>query len=415
MTIRWITHLLGTAPGSSVAGIPDVVIIDVRNFVDRAGNTPDAINEKLLSGVNALREGRRTIVCCDHGFSRSNAFAAGILALSENIPFDQSIRRVIDATGENEIRADVVSDVRQALAGHLPQQSNRCHRERWLLIGGSGALGTLIRQTVPADIELLAPAREEVDLLHGSVPLSLFAEANDITRILHFASPRVGNTNRAMGEALIMLRTVLETAGALGISIFMPSRWEVFAGYSGEVPLLTEETRPFPAGILGETKFLSEALALEYESRERVAVTILRSGLIIGDTAAPHFLRSFIRRAASGEPVITHTYENGSPKLDLIAASDWTNAFWLLARSNQTGLFHAGGGELISTLEIAEMVCSAMGPQCRTEQLSLSGRAANIMLSSTKLAEATGWAPSRSVADTLTSFIETDLKLRHTP
>jgi nucleoside-diphosphate-sugar epimerase/rhodanese-related sulfurtransferase len=406
MTVRWITPLLCTGPGAEVTSVPDAVVIDVRSFVDRAGNTPAEMREKLLAGAKALNEGKPTFVCCDHGISRSNAFAAGILTLAENIPFEESLRKVIEATGENEIRADVVADMQRALANHPPGQTSSSGKQKWLLIGGSGALGSLILRSAPDDIEILAPTREEVDLQGGSVSLSLYARSHGITRFLHFASPRIGNTNRAMGEALTMLRTVLETAGAIGIPVFMPSRPEVFSGYSGDVFPFTEETPPRPAGILGETKFLAEALALQHESQKRGPVTILRSGLVVGETVAPHFLRSFIRKAKTREPIVTHAYENGSPKLDLIAAEDWLNAFWLLARSGLTGLFQVGGEDAISTRAIAELICSAAGPGCRTEELRLEGRAANIKLASDKLTRATGWQPTRHITDTLNRYIE---------
>jgi len=404
MTIRWITPLLGTCPGSEIGEIDGAVIIDVRNFVDRAGNAPDSIRPKILAGSNALREGRKTIVCCDHGISRSNAFAAGILATFEDISFNEAVRKVVEATGEQEIRPDVLAAVRIAFTD--PKTKDKARRaEKWLLTGGSGAIGGLIRRTAPHDIELIVPDRNEVDLLTGSVSLGLFAEANNVSRILHLAAPRIGNTNRALGEALIMLRTALETARHLSVPIFVPSRWEVFSGY-GEALTATEGTPARPEGVLGETKFLCESLALAWEAQRRAAVTILRSGLVFGDGIAPHFMRGFIRKARAGETVITHVYDNGSPELDLIAASDWTHAFWSLARSGLTGLFQAGGDSLLSTRQIAELALTAEGRGCQIEELRVEGNAANIRLDSAKLKNAVGWSPSCPLPEALNRFLE---------
>ncbi|MAU60549.1 MAG: hypothetical protein CMI62_07455 [Parvibaculum sp.] len=403
MTVRWITPLLGTAPGSEIAEISDAVIVDVRNFVDRAGNLPDSIAPKLIAGSNALREGRKTVICCDHGISRSNAFAAGILALFGGISVNEALHKVINTTGESEIRPDVLAAVRRALSD-MQAAKTKEGSERWLLTGGSGALGRLIQRTVPSDLELLAPSRTELDLLAGSMSLSLYAETHNVSRILHFASPRVGNTNRAMGEALTMLRTALEAARYLSVPVIIPSRWNVFAGYYDT--LIASETTPArPDDILGETKFLCESLALAWESQKFASVTVLRSGLVFGDEIAPHFMRGFIRKARSGELLMTHSYANGSPALDLMASDDWARAFWSLARSGLTGLFQAGGGDLLSTRQIAEMAVAAEGRGCQIEELRVEGKAANVKLDFTKLRDAVGWSPSRPSFEALGSFL----------
>ncbi|MEQ8283877.1 MAG: NAD(P)-dependent oxidoreductase [Parvibaculum sp.] len=407
MTVRWITPLLGTVAATKMDDISGATIIDVRDFVDRAGNPPEAIRPKIMAGVQALREGRKTIICCDHGISRSNAFAAGILAVSDEISLGEAVRRVVEATGESEMRPDVVAAVQLALATPASERPRSEKKERWLLTGANGSLGGLIRRTAPTDVELVAPDRNELDLLSGSVFLSLFAEANEITRILHFASPRIGNTNRAMGQAVTMLRTALETAGNLNVPILVPSRWEVFAGYTGETLSVTEEKQTRPHGILGETKFLCESLALEWAAQGRAAVTILRSGLVFGDGIAPHFIRTFIRKSHSGEPVLTHVYENGSPELDLIASVDWVSAFWGLAKSDLTGLFQAGGDALFSTRQIAEITLLGAGRGCQTEELPVQGKIANIRLDFAKLRQTTGWSPSQPTAEALTRFLQT--------
>src|SRR3954468_14641968 len=100
MKIRWITPTLGTAAATEVVGADDLSVVDVRELVDRAGNRSDAILEKIRDGVASVRQGRRTVVCCDYGMSRSNAVAAGVLACLEDIPFDAAVRRVREATGE---------------------------------------------------------------------------------------------------------------------------------------------------------------------------------------------------------------------------------------------------------------------------------------------------------------------------
>ncbi|PKP78187.1 MAG: hypothetical protein CVT81_05415 [Alphaproteobacteria bacterium HGW-Alphaproteobacteria-3] len=405
--VRWITPLLGTASASAIGdGDGDQYsIIDVRELVDRAGNDIPTLRRKINDGVNALQRGERVVVCCDHGISRSNSIAAGILSQAEHIPFDEAVQQVMIATGETEMRLDVVSAVRRALP-LLNTTSMIAKEENWLLTGGSGFLGKIVAASAPADIEILHPSRQELDLLKGGVTLDLYTEANNVRRILHFASPRVGNTNAAMGEALVMLRTVLEVAGSRSIPVVVPSRWEVFAGYKGQTITATENTSPRPSGILGDTKFLLENLALAWAEESMASVTIFRSGLVFGQGGAPHFLRSFIARALTGAAITTHIYENGEPKLDLMAAEEWADALWSLLRSDKTGLFQGGGGELFGTRQIAEMVLRSSGQECIIDQLPVEGGVANVRLGYEKLEFATGWQPSDQTSQFLADFID---------
>ena len=412
MTVRWITPLLGTAPAAALDPEADVAVLDVRELVDRAGNNPDRLREKILTGVALLRDGRKTVICCDHGISRSNAIAAGILSQAEDIPLRDAIRRVIAATGEHEMRPDVLEAVQRALPDSADTRDRRQGKQRWLLTGGSGSLGTLISATAPENIEIVRPSRSELDLLHGSVNLGLYADETGISRILHFASPRIGNTNVALGEALVMLRSVLEAASTRDLPVLMPSRWEVFAGYSGETLIATEDTPQKPAGVLGDTKYLLESLARAWTDMSRARVTILRSALVFGQGLAPHFLRTFMRKAQAGEPITTHLYDDGQPLLDLMEAEDWISAFWALTRSDEPGLFQAGGGDLVGTRQLAEMVEEASGRGCQVGELPVEGKAANVRLDSGRLQRLTGWKPSGPVRNLLADFLNRAYKDR---
>src|SRR4051812_29136976 len=115
MTIRWITPSLGTAPALDVQLDDGMALVDVRDLVDKGGNQIDAVRQKIAAGVAALQSGKRTVVACDYGISRSNAVAMGILAKSESLPFSVAARRVVQATGEREIKLGPLEVVRRAL------------------------------------------------------------------------------------------------------------------------------------------------------------------------------------------------------------------------------------------------------------------------------------------------------------
>ncbi len=174
MGIRWITPLLGTAPASSIDGDTDITVVDVRNLVDKAGNPIDVVREKIREGAKSLVQGKRTVVCCDYGMSRSNAVAAGVLAKFDNIGFDAALRQVLDATGEKEIKLGPIGAVRAALGESAAQKDRRSQRSV-LVTGGNGFLGKAFRLTAGDKFDLSAPARSEVDISLGSTQLGLLA------------------------------------------------------------------------------------------------------------------------------------------------------------------------------------------------------------------------------------------------
>src|SRR5579872_4507481 len=107
--IRWITEKLGTAAWGNFTAPPDAEIVDARDLLDKEGNDADVVRRKILRALPQLRSGQRIIVCCDYGMSRSNAIAAGLLALEKGISFEEAVRRVIEKTGEKAIKISVLS------------------------------------------------------------------------------------------------------------------------------------------------------------------------------------------------------------------------------------------------------------------------------------------------------------------
>jgi len=402
MNIRWITPLLGTAPASALGEIPEIHIVDVRDMVDKAGNRAEAIREKIRCGCALLTEGRKTVVCCDNGISRSNAIAAGILAGFEHIPFNDAVRRVLETTGETEINLDVINATRNAIETEVLIADGR---ERWLLTGGHGYLGSIFASSIPKDIELLRPFRKELDLLRGGVALDLYVREHRVTRILHFAAPHVMNTNSSVGESVIILRNVLDTCISNHIPLFLPSRWEVFGGYKGQTMSVDEQTPLRPAGVTGDSKFLSEKLIEVFTERACLEATVLRSGLVFGNNGAPNFMLGFIRRAMCRESITTHIYINGPPKLDLLPAGDWLQACWKLLLSGKTGVFHLGSGKLLSTVKVAEIIFESCGMKAKPDSILMDDSTANIMLDSRKITSLLDWRPSGNIESKIADLV----------
>lgn len=393
MSICWITPLLGTGPALDVLGKVDgVVVIDVRDLIDKGGNHAKSVREKIDQGVSALRLGMKTVVCCDHGISRSNAVAIGVLSNYEGISVSQAVRRVMTATDNAEIRLDILETVRDALEWSISHSSSS--RPKWLLVGGGGYLGTAIASTAPPEIELIAPSREELDLSVGGPSIDNFVKENGVEKILHFAFPYAGNVNSSLGESLFILRNLLDVCAVNSVSLVYPSRWEIFSGYKGSDLLVTEDFKVNPSGVLGDTKCLSEQLIEIFMQRSGVSALVLRSALVYGGGAAPNFLRSFMRSAQSDRDIVTHVYSNGEPKLDLIYLQDWLLGFWKIVLKRDSGIFNLGSGEFFGTGHVARKINEIIGGKGRILHREMQGSVANIAFNSNILSEDIGWFPS---------------------
>lgn len=364
--------------------------IDIRPLVDREGNSSAILAEFIRKALAGLAAGYQVVICCDHGISRSNALAAAILSQFEKIPISEAVRRVLSATGNAEIRLEVLNSIRATLEeDKLPP--GKLGRQRWLLTGGSGYLGWALANNAPENIDLLCPSHTELDLSEGAPAIDLFVRDNQVSRIVHFAAPHVGNTNSSFGKALVALRNVLDTCVSNNLPLVLPSRWEVFSGYRGTEIRADELTPLRPSGVMGDTKFHSEKLVEAYIERSRLRALIVRSGLVYGGRSAPNFMRTFLKRALAGEDLYTHKYANGLPKLDLLHVDDWVSGCWSLMQSDLDGIYHCGTGNPVSTREVATVIMDSVAGTGSLKQLEIQDSFANVALNSNKIKKAVGW------------------------
>ena len=408
MTINWITQKLGTGP----FGVDDLptgtVCIDIRGLVDRGGNNPTILAGYVRSALLELKHGYSVVICCDHGISRSNALAAAVLSRYEKISISEAVRRVLSVTDNAEIRLEVLDSIRIAIEDEWFSPI-RPERQRWLLTGSKGYLGSALSASAPENIDLLCPSHAELDLSKGGPAIDLYVRENQVSRILHFAVPHVSNTNSSFGETLAVLRNVLDTCVSNGLTLFFPSRWEVFSGYKG-MDLVANETTPLkPSGILGDVKFLSEKLIEIFVQRSGVQALILRSGLVYGGGSAPNFMRLFIERSLTGNNIYTHIYSNGEPKLDLLHIEDWISGCWALLRNNLDGIYHCGMGDFVSTNEVARMIIKNINGVSNVDQIKIEDSFANVALNAYKLEKAVGWIPKIKPSEGIPAFAKSYL------
>lgn len=399
--IRWIRERLGTAAFDTLRP-DDGFVLDVRDLVDKAGNAPDWVRERVEAGRDALRDGRTVIVACDFGISRSNAIAAGILSLEEHRPYDDALLEVAAVTGEAEIKVDFAQTVKFALEG---QSSVR--RSATLVTGASGFIGRGLLPRLAADGRaVLAPVRAELDLSAGGVRLNAYCSRHGVGQIVHLAYPRVYTNPTAVGEAIANLRAVLETCALNRIRLVYVSCAVVFGGYAAS-ELWADETLPMrPAGLHGDAKYLEEKLIELYMARSAVEVAICRLSPVYGPSGLrPRLIQNFEAKIRAGDVVQTHRYRNARPALDLLHIRDAADALARIAASTGSGIYHFGSGALTATSDIAMMIGELLGREVNHQEVPIDENVANVLMDFRKAGAELGWAPTINLVEGLREML----------
>lgn len=409
MSIRWITPYLGTAPAEEVVGRSDVSVIDVRNLVDKEGNDLVEVRERVMTGVASVKRGLRTVIACDYGISRSNAIAAGVLSVADKLPFVAAVRKVMETTGENEIKSAPLNAVHLAISGGEPTQPNT--RPACVLVtGAGGALGPSILSRLRDTIKVLSPARSEVDLESGTTALDIYVEEHGINTIVHLASPRVFTSNLALGKTLTMLRNVLDVCKNKNVRLVYPSGWEVYSGYTGQV-YANESFPSLPSGPYGETKFLAEQMIDHWRRTSSLRCSIVRSSPVYGaGLPKPKFIYNFVGKARRNETILTHRYLNGEPMLDLLHVGDFAAAIQRVLLTTDDTDFNIGTGVLTSTLDVAKIIRELTGSQSSIGYTQVASHAASVAMNTDKARRLLGWAAMTDLRSGLDQLINSNLQ-----
>jgi UDP-glucuronate decarboxylase len=368
----------------------DLWVLDVRDLVDRRGNSAVDVRRKIDEAVGELARGKRVVVCCDYGISRSNAVAAGVLAVSEAMGLDDAVSMVVERTGEISIKLEVLAAVRKSID---KETSKAVGAGSILLTGGTGFIGRRLTAQLGLGAKVIAPTHRDIDLARGSVPLDLLVRQRQVRTIVHLSHPRIVTANASIGEAVTAMKNVIDVCASNKLRLVFLSGWEVFTGY--RTSLNADETlAPLPSSTYGFSKAFCETLAQQVAAQQDFPLCLIRSGPVFGaDSDRPRFIRTFVDLALRNEPIAVHRYRNDVPRLDLMHVDDLVEGIAAVVRGAVDGVFHFGSGQMTSTTEVAERVIRVLqsGSPIVTREIDVD--VCNVAMNTSRARDRLGWSP----------------------
>lgn len=399
--IKWITDNIGTGAFEKVQDSSLYVKIDVRDMVDKAGNTEDLIKEKIDSALLELNKGNKIIICCDYGMSRSNSIAVGIIAKFFEINFSKALKLVLEKTNEKSIKIEVLHVIRKLFTAN-----NTTIPESMMVTGGSGFIGQKLIPKLSKKYNIFFPSSSDINLENDIVLLDLFVKENNVKTIIHLANPRIYTTNQSLASSILMTKNILDVCIANEIKIVYLSSWEIYSGYNTVSLLASENTSSYPKGTYGLSKAICENLIHQYISLYNLNSLIIRSSPVYGKGSdKPKFIYNFLTKALNDENIRTHKYINGFPSLDLLHIDDLINFLAKSIEKNSTGEYNIGTGVLTSTSAIAEYLIRATSSKSCIQHIVIKEHTHNIIMDITKANQDLQFNPQIRLEDGLNELI----------
>jgi len=118
ISIYWIKENLGTAAKHEIDNIrkkeKDVEFLSVCDLIDGEGNEPLQLKEKVKEIAELHKKGRRVVVVCELGVSRSNAVALAYLVRA-GMKFDKASNLIKKKVGIARIDPALIELIREEI------------------------------------------------------------------------------------------------------------------------------------------------------------------------------------------------------------------------------------------------------------------------------------------------------------
>lgn len=399
--IRWINDVLGTAPFDKTKGQQDYEVVDVRAMRDDFGNSSSIILDKVEEAIGKIQDGKKVVICCDQGISRSNSIAIGVYSKLYQIEFYEAAKYVMKKINEKQIKSEVLSCVYNTL--HDSKINSDVKQDNIFVTGNRGFIGSRIVPVLRKNFTVYAPTRNELDL-YNAAELDLYIKSNRITKIIHLAKPRISNSIDAMGESISILKNILTVCQNNHLHLVYLSGWVVYSGYKTASLRVFENTVQQASDIYAQTKYLMECL-LKMHIEDFPITTIRPCGIYGIESEYPKFIYNFIAKAVKDEDIVVHKFQNGLPCLDLLYIDDFIEIFEKIVVSKVIGNFNVGTGIITSTTDIAKEIIHKLSSKSNIKTVDMLTECSNIIMDNSKVKNYFNWEPKISLAEGLDCVI----------
>ncbi|MFX1537419.1 MAG: NAD-dependent epimerase/dehydratase family protein [Promethearchaeota archaeon] len=376
--VTWIDENLGFAPCDIKLG-QGVSLLDVRDLIDRKGNDLAIVRNKIQVGADILRSGRKLVVCCDKGISRSAAVSIGILSLLGK-SFDNSLKLVEGKIKDQSLNLDLLDDIKKCIDPEAGKKSKGQKTSKLLVTGGTGFIGTIFVERLCNKYSFFSPARVEIDLAKDVLPLYREVKNREIDLIIDFAHPRLRNSLQSLSQSIVMVRNILEVSRLNDVPLIFLSSLDVFEGYHDDVSDLKSNLKPKPTSIFGQSKALCEELIRVYREVYGLNVTTLRLPYVYGKVMnQPNFFWKTITNASRNASITVHRYLNGFQQFDFLYISDLIDAIENSIRFVPSEDINLGTGKRLSTMDVAKLIITLTNSESKINIIDVEDFTTNLI------------------------------------
>lgn len=193
-------------------------------------------------------------------------------------------------------------------------------------------------------------------------PIDDALSRHNVSTLVHLAFIARRGRNRQEVDSiretnLAALASVLESSARAGVNhiVYLSSHTVYGAHADNPVPLTdAAPLRPIPDFPYGYDKFLSEQMLQEFqETHPDIAVTILRSCMVLGPSAGNYITKAFFRPWLLG--VIDY-----DPPLQFVYEDDLARILTIVIQRRLAGIFNVAGDGVVFYKEFAEMIKSRL-------------------------------------------------------
>ena len=223
--------------------------------------------------------------------------------------------------------------------------------------GGLGKIVAIDTRPPAVPVHNMAAYRRDVmdmieDVLSG----------HRVSTLVHLAfNARRGRNRRETAEIrqanLNVLNQILDDCLKSGVDhvIYLSSHTVYGARADNPIPLTVDApVRPSPEFPYGYDKYLAEQRLGEFaRHHEEVAVTVLRSCVVLGPTGGDHLASGMFRRLLLG-------VSNANPPMQFVYEDDLARVMALIIKRRLPGLFNVAGDGVVFYDEVAEMMGGAI-------------------------------------------------------